>query len=207
MPLWVRCRERRHSDDAPDQDAADRRRRNIHAVARNGDCATDRRKANRDKRKSRDKLKVTRQAALARPRISPRLSAAARPDRLESSEQALSRARTIRTALRVLPAVLRLRRPASIWMGVSRNLSRPVERRQLRSVLDPDSDRNGLELRTIAGERRHAAVTPRCGAAPCRCAALRRARASTSPASKKSRRRCGQSSRSPRPWRGCRADR
>lgn len=44
-------------------------------------------------------------------------------------------------------------------MGRPWSLSRPVERRQLRSMLDPNSDRNDLELRAIIGQRlRHPAM-------------------------------------------------
>ena len=38
-----------------------------------------------------------------------------------------------------------------VWMGLAWILSRPMERRQLRSVLDLDPDRNDLELRELSG--------------------------------------------------------
>ena len=66
---------------------------------------------------------ISSQASLARLRISPWLSTAAIPRRLERSQRALSRpVRPIRTALLV-------RRAAQVWMGQTRIPSWPLERR------------------------------------------------------------------------------
>ena len=66
---------------------------------------------------------------------------------------------------------------------------------------------DGLHPRRAPGCERSLSVTPRSGAAPGKSAAPRTARASTSSAPRKSRRRCGRCSRSPPPWRGSSAGR
>ena len=123
--------------DAVSQRTASHRDCNVIAIADYCHCQTGRRET---QSKDRGPSQISSQAALEWLRISPWLSTAAKPHRVERSQHALSR--PVRAALLAL-------RAAQVWMGRSWILSRALEWRQLRSMLDFDPNRNDLELRAI----------------------------------------------------------
>jgi hypothetical protein len=97
------------------------------------------------------RTKVTVRPAYKKPATKKRwngygfLPAAAGPDRLAGAESHQRVARASRTALLGHLSVFRIR-ATSLRLGPSGHLSRPMERRQLRSVLDADADRDDQQL-------------------------------------------------------------
>ena len=94
------------------------------------------------------------QEALARLRLSAGLSAVAGRDQRPAGPRP-------RSASKPRDALLRLLRPGPVRLGPAGILSRPLQRRQLRSVLDLDADRHDADLRAVISQPRRPAAARR----------------------------------------------